>query len=173
MPWKLGVVKGDITEANTDAIVNAANNEFWMGAGVAGAIKGAGGQVIEDEAVKKGPVMPGEAVSTCAGKLRFKYVIHAAVMGQDLRTSDRLIRQATVASLNLADKLKLESVALPAFGTGVGGFPVKACANLMISVARGFGSLATTLQRVQFCLVDDVSYQIFTEVLGSRSGSGC
>jgi len=171
MPWKLEVVKGDITRANTDAIVNAANNEFWMGAGVAGAIKSAGGQVIEDEAVKKGPVMPGEAVSTCAGKLRFKYVIHAAVMGQDLRTSARLIRQATVSSLNLADKLRLESVALPAFGTGVGGFPVKACANLMFSVARGYESLATTLQRVQFCLFDDVSYRVFADVMGIRSGS--
>ena len=172
MPLKLEVVKGDITEADTEAIVNAANNEFWMGAGVAGAIKQAGGQVIEDEAVKKGPVMPGEAVYTTAGKLRFKYVIHAAVMGQDLRTSDRLIRQATVASLNLADKLRLQSVALPAFGTGVGGFPIKACANLMIAVVRGFEPISKHVQRIQFCLFDDVSYQAFVAALGKLPGSG-
>ena len=111
MPLKLEVVKGDITQTDTDAIVNAANNEFWMGAGVAGAIKAAGGQVIEDEAVNKGPVMPGEAIYTCAGKLRFMYIIHAAVMGQDLRTTDKYIRQATIASLNIAEKLKLKSIA--------------------------------------------------------------
>lgn len=167
MPYNIEVVRGDITKANTEAIVNAANNEFWMGAGVAGAIKKAGGTVIEEEAMNKGPAMPGEAIYTGAGQLPFKAVIHAAVMGQDLRTTDKLIRQATIASLNVAEKLKLESVAFPAFGTGVGGFPIKACANIMISVVRSWEKPAGSLQRVQFCLFDDVAYAVFRDKLAA------
>lgn len=163
MPIEIEVTRGDITQTNTDVIVNAANNKFWMGSGVAGAIKKAGGEVIEQEAVKKGPKMPGEAIYTGAGKLKFKYVVHAAVMGQDLRTSDKLIRQATIASLRIADELKVESIALPAFGTGVGGFPMKACANIMVTAARGYGDMATHLKRVQFCLFDDTGYALFKE----------
>lgn len=162
----LEVRRGDITQADTDVIVNAANNEFWMGSGVAGAIKAAGGVVIEEEAMAKGPVMPGEAVHTTAGKLRFRYVIHAAVMGQNLRTTDKLIRQSTIASLRLADDLKCGSIALPAFGTGVGGFPMKACANIMVTAARAFGDMATHLTRVQFCLFDDVGYKLFKDAVG-------
>jgi O-acetyl-ADP-ribose deacetylase (regulator of RNase III) len=82
-------------------------------------------------------------------------------MGQDLRTNDRYIRQATIASLNLAEDLKCKSVALPAFGTGVGGFPMKACANIMVKAARGYNTEAKYLQRVVFCLFDDYGYQIF------------
>jgi len=171
VPIKLEVVKGDITAADTEAIVNAANNEFWMGSGVAGAIKRHGGQVIEEEAMHKGPVMPGEAVYTGAGRLRFKYVIHAAVMGQDLRTSDRLIRRATIAALSLAEKLGLKSLALPAFGTGVGGFPMKACANIMVKAVRGFESQVVNLQRVQFCLFDDTGYRLFLQVVQGESHS--
>ena len=159
--YKIEVVKGDITKADAEAIVNAANNNFWMGSGVAGAIKAAGGDVIEEEAIKKGPVAPGLAVATTAGKLPYKYVIHAAVMGQDLRTNDRFIRQATIASLNLAEELKCKSVALPAFGTGVGGFPMRACANIMVKAARGYASQAKDLRRVVFCLFDDLGYQAF------------
>jgi len=164
MAVTLEVIKGDITQTDTDAIVNAANNEFWMGSGVAGAIKAAGGDTIEKEAMAKGPVMPGQAVWTGAGKLRFKYIIHAAVMGQDLRTNDKLIRQTTIAALRTADELKLTSVALPAFGTGVGGFPMKACANIMVGAARSFGDMATHLERIQFCLFDDTGYGIFRDV---------
>ena len=165
MSYVIEVVRGDITRADTEAIVNAANNQFWMGAGVAGAIKRAGGEVIESEAVKKGPVMPGEAVYTGAGRLPFKAVIHAAVMGQDLRTSDELIRQATIASLNIAETLKIESVAFPAFGTGVGGFPMTACANIMIKAARGYQSLSKAIKRVQFCLFDELGYKVFLDRL--------
>ena len=115
-------IQGDITKCEVDIIVNAANNNFWMGAGVAGTIKAAGGELVEKEAVAKGPVMPGEVVYGTAGKLPFRYIIHAAVMGQDLRTNRELIRKATVASLNLADRLGVKSIAFPAFGTGVGNF---------------------------------------------------
>lgn len=165
MPITLTIAQGDITTADTEAIVNAANNRFWMGSGVAGAIKAAGGEVIEQEAVKKGPVIPGEAVATTAGTLRFKYVIHAAVMGQDLRTSDKLVRQATVSSLVLADKLQVRSLAFPAFGTGVGGFPIKACARIMATVVRNYGDMTQHLERVVFYLFDDVAYTVFKEEL--------
>jgi O-acetyl-ADP-ribose deacetylase (regulator of RNase III) len=167
MPITIHIFKGDITTAATEAIVNAANNEFWMGSGVAGAIKSAGGTVIETEAMAKGPVMPGQAVWTGAGKLRFKYVIHAAAMGQDLRTTDRLIRQATVAALQTAEDLKIGSVALPAFGTGVGGFPLKACAKIMISTARSFETVALSLTRVEFWLFDETAFGVFKAVAGS------
>jgi O-acetyl-ADP-ribose deacetylase (regulator of RNase III) len=162
-------IQGDITQVETDAIVNAANNNFWMGAGVAGAIKAAGGQVIEDEAVAKGPVIPGKAIYTCAGRLRFQYVIHGAVMGQDLHTTNTLIRQTTIACLNIADKLGLKSVAFPAFGTGVGGFPLKACANLMVDAVRTWGDLAQHVATVQFCLYDDLAYVIFRRVVEKKS----
>jgi O-acetyl-ADP-ribose deacetylase (regulator of RNase III) len=163
--YTIEVIIGDITKVDTDIIVNAANNELWMGAGVAGAIKSAGGQVIEDEARAKGPIIPGQAVYTTAGKLPIKGVIHAAVMGQDLKTSDKLIRQATVSSLNLAEKLKVRSIAFPAFGTGVGGFPMKACAHLMVSSVVGFKPRAINLQRVVFCLFDSYGEVLFRERL--------
>lgn len=161
MPYRIEIVKGDITKSDCEAIVNAANNKFWMGSGVAGAIKKAGGEVIEEEAVKKGPVMPGEAIFTGAGKLPFKIVIHAAVMGQDLKTSDKYIRQASLACLNIAEKQKIESLAFPAFGTGVGGFPMAGCAHQMINAVRGFEPRSQFIKRVQFCLFDDYAYQCF------------
>ena len=168
MAVTMEVVRGDITAANTEAIVNAANNHLWMGSGVAGAIKARGGVVVEEEAMAKGPVLPGEAVYTGAGQLRFKYIIHGAVMGQDLRTSDKLIRQTTIACLNLADKLGVESVAFPAFGTGVGGFPLKACANLMVEAVRTWSDLARKLKRVQFCLFDEIGYGLFKMVVEKK-----
>jgi O-acetyl-ADP-ribose deacetylase len=114
------LAEGDITRETTDAIVNAANNAFWMGSGVAGAIKSRGGNSIEDEAMAQGPVEPGDCVLTSAGRLKAIHVIHAAVMGQDLKTSATLIEAATRNSLRLADSRGLVSIALPAFGTGVG-----------------------------------------------------
>lgn len=165
MPLVIEITRGDITKADTEAIVNAANNNFWMGSGVAGAIKAAGGSVIEEEAMKKGPVMPGEAVFTGAGRLPFRGVIHAAVMGQDLRTRDTFIRQATIASLLLAETHKVKSVAFPAFGAGVGGFPITACANLMIKAVKGMENRLTTVERVQFCLFDDVAWKVFSDAL--------
>lgn len=168
MPYQIEIVQRDITQTDTEAIVNAANNHFWMGSGVAGAIKAAGGKTIEEQAIAKGPVMPGEAVYTSAGTLRFTYIIHAAVMGQDLRTSDKLIRQATVSSLNIAEKLSLKSIAFPAFGTGVGGFPMKACARLMLTTVKGYESRAVSLERVQFCLFDQYGFQLFIQAAAAE-----
>ncbi|MCK4428050.1 MAG: macro domain-containing protein, partial [candidate division Zixibacteria bacterium] len=135
---KIKVVQGDITEIEVDAIVNAANNHLWMDAGVAGAIKRRGGKEIEDEAMKKGPIPVGEAVVTSAGGLKAKYVIHAAVMGQDLVTKEEYIKNATQNSLKRAEELEIESIAFPAFGTGVGGFPTDECARIMLDQVKDF-----------------------------------
>ena len=153
--------QGDITEAEVAAVVNAANNHLWMGAGVAGAIKRKGGEKIETEAVEKGPIPIGEAVVTGAGKLKAKYVIHAAVMGQDLRTDEKKIRDSTLNSLKRAEELKLHSIAFPALGTGVGGFPMDKCAEFMISEAQEFLKGSRHLNEVLFVLFDKSGYEAF------------
>jgi O-acetyl-ADP-ribose deacetylase (regulator of RNase III) len=147
---ELDVVDGDITRLEVDAIGNAANTRLWMGAGVAGAIKRAGGEEIEREAVSLGPIEVGDAVATGAGTLKARYVIHGAVMGQDLQTNGDLILRTTSRCLRVADELGLESLALPAFGTGVGGFPLDECAQIMVAAAREH--CASTLRRVVFAV---------------------
>jgi O-acetyl-ADP-ribose deacetylase (regulator of RNase III) len=147
---ELSVVEGDITALDTDAIANAANNHLWMGAGVAGAIKRAGGEEIEREAVALGPIEVGDAVATGAGRLRAKHVIHGAVMGQDLRTNADLIGRTTRRCLEVADEVGATSLALPAFGTGVGGFSHDECARIMVGTARGYES--RRLERVVFAV---------------------
>lgn len=132
------VREGDIAALELDALVNAANDHLWMGSGVAGALKRAGGPEVEREAVAQGPIPVGSAVATTAGRLPARWVIHAAVMGQDLRTSADAIMDATTSTLRLAEELGARSVGLPAFGTGVGGFPLDECAGLMIAAAVGW-----------------------------------
>jgi len=162
------LAQGDIAQQDADAIVNAANNHLWMGAGVAGAIKRAGGQEIEKEAVAKGPIPIGEAVVTGAGRLKARYVIHAAVMGRDLRTDADKIRQATQNSLRRADELALKSIAFPALGTGVGGFSLEECARIMLDIVHRHRASGTSLERVVFVLYDEPAYQAFETVW--RSG---
>ena len=167
MQKKLGkieikLIQGDITEQEVDAIVNAANNHLWMGAGVAGAIKRKGGVEIEREAMSKGPIPVGEAVVTGAGSLKARYVIHAAVMGQDLTTNERHIRNATLNSLKRAEELKIKSVAFPAFGTGVGGFPVDDCARIMLGAVGDFSIRAESVKEVRFVLFDETSYDVWS-----------
>jgi O-acetyl-ADP-ribose deacetylase (regulator of RNase III) len=155
------LIQGDITEQNADAIVNAANNHLWMGAGVAGAIKRKGGTKIEKEAMSKGPVSVGEAVVTKAGELKAKYIIHAAVMGQDLITNEDYIKEATLNSLKRAEELKIKSVAFPAFGTGVGGFPIDRCARIMVDIVKEFSEQLQFIEEVRFVLFDKQSYDIW------------
>jgi O-acetyl-ADP-ribose deacetylase len=162
---ELEVVEGDITQLDVDAIANAANDRLWMGAGVAGAIKRAGGVEIEREAVAKGPIAVGEAVATGAGALRARWVVHGAVMGQDLRTDADLVRRTTASCLRVADELGAESLALPAFGTGVGGFPLEECARLMVEEARRFEP--RTLRRVAFAVFGDEARQAFERALSA------
>lgn len=157
------VIKGDITQLQVDAIVNAANNKLFMGGGVAYAIKKKGGQAIEDEAVKKGPIGIGEAVATSAGKLSAKYIIHAATMGMDFRTDEDKIRSSCSSSLKLAEELKISSIAFPALGCGVGGFPLLASAKIMSQEVLKYAreNKKTSLKEVIFCLYDDEAFRVF------------
>ena len=142
------MVVGDICDQQVDAIVNAANNHLWMGAGVAGAIKRRGGQVIEDEAIAKGPIPVGEAVVTGAGALAARYVIHAAAMGQNLTPTAQSIRDATANSMKRAAELGIESLAFPLLGTGVGGFSVKEAGRIMLEAVREALAGDTMVNRV-------------------------
>jgi O-acetyl-ADP-ribose deacetylase (regulator of RNase III) len=160
---RLEVVEGDIALLEVDAVANAANDHLWMGAGVAGALKRAGGDEIEREAVALGPVEVGTAVATGAGSLPAKHVIHGAVMGQDLRTSADLVRRTTKSCLELADELGVGSLALPAFGTGVGGFPLEECAEIMVGEARVYEP--HSLERVVFAVYGDEARRAFEDAL--------
>jgi O-acetyl-ADP-ribose deacetylase (regulator of RNase III) len=128
----LQAVKGDITDLAVDAITNAANNQLWMGSGVAGAIKRKGGGIIEREAIACGPVPVGTAVATTAGDLPAGKVIHAAVMGPDLRTDIPTVATTTRSVLDLAEEMALGSVAMPLLGTGVGGLDLGEVARSMV-----------------------------------------
>jgi O-acetyl-ADP-ribose deacetylase (regulator of RNase III) len=160
---RLEVVEGDIAALEVDAIANAANDHLWMGAGVAGALKRAGGEEIEREAVAKGPIGLGEAVATGAGRLRAKHVLHGAVMGQDLRTNAELVRRTTTSCLELADELEVRSLALPAFGTGVGGFPLRECARIMVEEVRGHEPIS--LEHVVFAVFGDEAREAFQDAV--------
>ncbi|MBC7107522.1 MAG: macro domain-containing protein [Methanomassiliicoccales archaeon] len=159
------VLRGDITEMETEAIVNAANNMLWMGAGVAGAIKKKGGKEIEEEALSKGPIPVGEAIVTGAGRLKAKYVIHAASMGQDLKTDAKKIASCTLASLKRADELGIKSISFPAIGTGVGGFSIDEAAEVMINTIIDYIKRGTGLQLIQFTLFDEDTKKAFENVL--------
>jgi O-acetyl-ADP-ribose deacetylase len=156
---QLEVLQGDIAAVEADAVANAANDHLWMGAGVAGALKRAGGEEIEREAMAQGPISVGTAVATTAGRLPARYVIHGAVMGQDLRTSADLVERTTRACLEFADELGCRSLALPVFGTGVGGFPLHECARLMVGVVRAFEP--RSLESVVFSVFGDEAYDAF------------
>jgi O-acetyl-ADP-ribose deacetylase (regulator of RNase III) len=167
----ISITRGDITDAEVDAVVNAANSQLWMGAGVAGAMKRKGGTVIEEDAVRQGPIEVGEAVLTVAGNLPATHVIHAATMGGDLKTDPQKIADATRATLAIAEKHRLASIAFPALGSGVGGVPPSQSAEAMLSaliehLKRGNSSL----QRVLFVLYQDEASQAFTNTLQRLAG---
>lgn len=162
---EIKLIEGDITDIECDAVVNAANNRLWMGGGVAGAIKRKGGVEIEKEAVAKGPIEIGEAIHTTAGALKAKYVIHAAVMGDDRKTDADKIYRATKSSLLLAEKLGLRSIAFPALGTGVGAFPYKESAKSMMKAVEEVAPFLKNLREVVFVLWGREAYDSFKEVL--------
>ena len=167
----VAIERGDISLIEVDAVVNAANTTLAMGTGVAGAIKKRGGVVIEEEAMRLGPVEVGEAVLTTAGNLVATHVIHAAVMGPDLKTDPETIGKTTRAVLTLAVKHRLTSLALPALGTGVGHVPPAACADAMLKeVASHLKAGQSSLKRIVFVLYQDDAYRAFTETLKRLGG---
>jgi O-acetyl-ADP-ribose deacetylase len=134
-----------------------------MVAGVAGALKRAGGEQIEREAMAQGPIPVGEAIATSGGRLQARWVIHGAVMGQDLRTSGELVERTTRSVLDVAEELGAHSLALPAFGTGVGGFPLDDCARVMVRTVRDHDP--RSLERVVFAVFGEEARNAFEEAL--------
>ncbi len=164
--------QGDITESRVDAIVNAANNDLQLGAGVAGAIRRKGGPTIQAECDRIGRIPLGEAALTGGGKLAARYVIHAASMSLGGRTTEENLRASTENSLRRAEEKHLESIAFPAIGTGVAGFPVARCAEVMLTVIRDHLLGPTSLKRVEIVLFDREALDAFERVLAKMNEKG-
>jgi O-acetyl-ADP-ribose deacetylase (regulator of RNase III) len=170
-PATISIERGDITDREVDAIVNPASSALTMSTGVAAAIKRKGGLIIEEEATRLGPVEVGEAVLTPGGNLIATHVVHAAVMGPDLKTDAAAVGRATRAVLSVADKHRLSSIALPALGTGVGHVAPEAASEAMLeAVVEHLKAGKTSLRRVLFVLYQDEAYRAFTETLKRLAG---
>ncbi|MBN2019229.1 MAG: macro domain-containing protein [Sedimentisphaerales bacterium] len=165
----LELVDGDITEMDTDAIVNAANARLVMGGGVAGAIRRKGGPAIQQECYKIGGTYVGGAVITTGGNLKAKYVIHAVGPQMGEGEEDEKLKNATLNSLKLADGHKLESIAFPAISAGIFGFPIDRCAQIMLRTTIDYLKGKTGLRRVVFCLFGRDSYGVFENQLKLES----
>ena len=166
----LELVKGDITDLAVDAIVNAANSYLVLGAGVAGAIDEKGGPSIQAECEAIGHCEVGSAVLTGAGKLLAKHVIHAVGPYQGQGDEESKLAGATLASLQLARQHELVSIAFPAISTGVFGYPIDACARIMLRTAIEFASAKPSpVKRIVFCLFDGRAYRVFSETLATQT----
>ena len=163
----ISIETGDLARVACDAVVNAANNHLWMGSGVAGALREAGGRSIEDEAMDQGPIPVGEAVITGAGALPSRHVIHAAAMGQDLFSDPALVHEATHNALKRAEEAGLAAVAFPALGTGVGGVGFPECAQAMIGAVLEHARAGTSIQDVRFVLFGVEGAEAFKAVLSN------
>jgi O-acetyl-ADP-ribose deacetylase len=160
---ELEVLQADVTKLEVDAIANAANTRLMHGGGVAGAISRAGGPAVQRESDERAPIGLGEAVETSAGEMPARYVIHAATMELGGPTSADVIERATRSTLAKAEELGCGSVALVAFGTGVGGFPLDEAARLMVGVAQGHEG---ALRRIVFAVHGDDAERAFREAVG-------
>ena len=176
---EIAVKRGDLTQEDVQAIVNAANNAFYMGGGVALAIKKKGGKSIEEEAVALGPVEVGESVITKAGSLKAEYVIHASTMARDFKTDEDKIRKATASALRLAESQGLSSIAFCALGCGVGGFSYKDSAKIMAQEVFGYlrQEKELSLKKIVFVLYGQEAYEAFDrnvfEYLGHLAKKVC
>ena len=159
------LVQGDITELNTDVIVNAANAQLILGGGVAGAIRRKGGAKIQEECNNIGGSFVGGAVITTGGSLTSKYVIHAVGPRMGEGNEDAKLRNAVTNSLKLIDEKGLKSVAFPAISTGIFGYPIKRCAKIMISTAKKYLAGETQIRKVVFCLYSEPDYEVFNKEL--------
>jgi O-acetyl-ADP-ribose deacetylase (regulator of RNase III) len=164
MKEKVIIMEGDLTVMEVDAIVNAANNELKLGAGVAGAIRKKGGPSIQDECDQIGPIAVGEAAITGAGNLPALYVIHAASMSLGGKTSEDNLRSSVRNSLEIARDKGLKTIAFPAIGTGVAGFPVERCAEVMMDEVKKHLSGETSLDKVYFVLFGMDAFKTFKSV---------
>ena len=161
--------RGDITELKIDAIVNAANTRLILGGGVAGAIRKKGGSKIQKECNKIGPVNLGDAVITTGGNLYSKYIIHAASMKLGGKTSAISLKKSILNSLKIASENKIESIAFPAIGTGIAGFPISECAEIMCDSFISYLQAEThSLLEVIVILFSESDFQIFKDIFLKR-----
>ena len=162
------LVQGDITEMETDAIVNAANAQLILGGGVAGAIRRKGGPAIQEECNKIGGTFVGGAVITTGGNLKAKHVIHAVGPRMGEGDEDNKLRNATINSLKAADDNNLKSISFPAISTGIFGYPLDRCAEIMLSETINYLKGETGLQKVVFCLFDQQAFDVFIQTLEKK-----
>jgi O-acetyl-ADP-ribose deacetylase len=165
------VLEADITTLDVDALANAANTRLMHGGGVAGAIARAGGPDVQRESDERAPIGLGEAVETTAGDMPARWVIHAATMELGGPTSADIIRRATASTLTRADELGAKSLALVAFGTGVGGFPVEEAARIEVEEVRRHLDAGSSLERVVFCVRGDEAREAFEQALGQSDST--
>jgi len=163
---RIRIMEGDLTEMEVDAIVNAANNDLKLGAGVAGAIRKKGGPSIQEECDRIGTINVGGAAITGAGNLKAKHVIHAASMSLGGKTTEPNLRSSVKESLALAKKNGLKSIAFPAIGTGIAGFPLDRCARVMTEEAKQHLEAGSSLEEVYFVLFGEEAYQEFKKAAG-------
>jgi O-acetyl-ADP-ribose deacetylase (regulator of RNase III) len=160
---KIRFLKGDITEMDVDAIINAASTDLVLGSGVAGAIRTKGGPAIQEDCDRVGAVALGEAAVTTGGRLKALYVIHAASRRFGGRTSAESLRLAIHNSLQRAEEKGLKSIAIPAIGTGVAGFPMEECASIILGETLEHLKCRTSLEHIDFVLYDDAALKTFEE----------
>lgn len=158
---------GDICDLEVDAIVNAANLSMWMSTGVAGEIKRAGGDAIEFAAVRQAPVPLGEAIVTPAGRLAAKVVIHAVSLDRERRTNAEVIDRAVRSAMAWARELRLASIAFPAMGTGVGGFPLDEAARVTVHAVRDELGRSPQIDHVTFAMRGAAAYQAFQAAMAA------
>lgn len=166
---RIHIATGDLTRCNVDAIVNAANNDLVLGGGLAGAIRRAGGAGIQDECDRHGPVQVGQAAITGAGDLPARFVIHQASMRLGGRTTEESLAGSTAAVLALAEENGVRTLAFPATGTGIAGFDLARCAEIMLGEVRKHLAGATGLTDVHFVLFDDHAREVFQEACDRTS----
>lgn len=158
---KILIKQGDITDSETEAIVNAANNDLLMGGGVAGAILRRGGQKIQEECNKIGQIPLGEAAVTSAGKLKAKYVIHAASMVLGEKAEEENVRAAIENSFKRAVEGNIKSISFPAVGAGIAGFPLRRCAEISLELANKYSD---KLDKIVFVLYNKEAFKVFNRV---------
>src|SRR5580704_1820949 len=169
---RIEILQGDLTEMDVDAIVNAANNDLQLGGGVAGAIRRKGGAEIQKECDAIGTIPVGGAAITSGGKLKARYVIHAASMALGGRTEAHALRSSTAHSLRIATQKRLKTIAFPAVGTGIAGFPLRECAEIMLrEVAKHFEG-PTSLEKVSFVLFDKDALDTFQRSFDEMKSGG-
>jgi O-acetyl-ADP-ribose deacetylase (regulator of RNase III) len=169
---KIELLQGDLTEMDVDAVVNAANNDLQLGGGVAGAIRRKGGDAIQRECNEIGSIPVGGAAITTGGKLRARFMIHAASMQLGGETTAQALRSSTAHSLRIAAEKGLHTIAFPAVGTGIAGFSVPECARIMLREVMQNLKTPTSLEKIYFVLFDDRVLSEFEKARTEMIASG-